>query len=102
MVIGNLIKVGAYHDSVALMQTAQKISCIPGVSDVSLVMGTDANKALLRHGKLAAAELDNACADDLVIAVAAEPIRMISIPQTPSHWLEMSWSYELVLKKLYI
>lgn len=58
-----------YVDSVVLMRLAQSLSTLPGVGDAAAVMGTDANKSLLRE---AGYEPDGAKADDLVVAVRAQ------------------------------
>ena len=47
--IQTLIRPGEYRDSVALMLLARELGGLPGVSDVSVVMGTPANKALLQQ-----------------------------------------------------
>ncbi len=60
---------GQYHDSVSLMVAAKEIKKIEGVVDAAVVMGTDANKALLKQAGLLTKEAKSAAADDLVISV---------------------------------
>ena len=60
---------GQYHDSVSLMLAAKEIKKIEGVEDAAVVMGTDANKALLKQAGLLTEEAQSASADDLVISV---------------------------------
>lgn len=72
MAIKTLIKPSEYHDSVSLMVVAQELSRLPGVKDVAVVMGTEANKGLLREAGLLTTEAEAASANDLVIAVSAE------------------------------
>ena len=60
---------GQYHDSVSLMLAAKEIKKIEGVVDAAVVMGTDANKALLKQAGLLTEEAQSASADDLVISV---------------------------------
>ena len=43
---------GKYHDSVSLMVAAKKMKKIKGVIDAAVVMGTDANKVLLKQAGL--------------------------------------------------
>ncbi len=72
MVVHTLIKAGEYRDSVALMLIARELSALRGVSDVSVVMGTLANKAVLEQAGLLTAEADVAGPNDLLIAVQAK------------------------------
>jgi succinyl-CoA synthetase alpha subunit len=60
---------GQYHDSVSLMLAAKEIKKIEGVVDAAVVMGTGANKALLKQAGLLTEEAQSASADDLVISV---------------------------------
>jgi succinyl-CoA synthetase alpha subunit len=67
--VKTLIIKGQYHDSVSLMLAAKKIKKIKGVKDAAVVMGTDANKALLKQAGLLTKEAQSASADDLVVSV---------------------------------
>lgn len=66
------IRSGTYHDSVILMQLQRSLADLPGVLDAGVVMGTEANKAVLAQSGLLASEAEAAGADDLVIVVRAE------------------------------
>ena len=66
------IRSGAYYDSVVLMQLQRSLAALPGVLDAGVVMGTDANKAVLDQSGLLTPEVQAALADDLVIVVRAE------------------------------
>jgi len=66
------IRSGAYHDSVVLMQVQRSLADLPGILDAGVVMGTEANKAVLAQSGLLNAEAKAAGADDLVIVVQAE------------------------------
>jgi FdrA protein len=70
-VIVNEIRKGSYLDSVALMRSARAISRLAGVDEVGLMIGTPANKEILR----AAGVLDSVGAQagpgDLILAVRA-------------------------------
>jgi len=54
------------------MQLQRSLAALPGVLDAGVVMGTDANKAVLAQSGLLAPEVQAALADDLVIVVRAE------------------------------
>jgi FdrA protein len=71
-VIEAAIRSGTYRDSVVLMQLQRSLVDLPGVLDAGVVMGTDANKAVLAQSGLLAPEAQAAGADDLVIVVRAE------------------------------
>lgn len=72
MVTKTRIKKSEYYDSVTLMLAAKDILEIAGVQDAAVMMGTAANKALLRDAKLLTAEADAAMPNDLVISISAE------------------------------
>lgn len=63
------IRVGAYYDSVILMQLQRSLVELPDVLDAGVVMGTDANKDILAQSDLLSPEAQAAVADDLVIVV---------------------------------
>lgn len=69
LIIRNEIRKGLYLDSVALMRAARAIAALPGVEEAGMMIGTPANKEILRE----AGVLDEAGAQagpgDLVIAV---------------------------------
>jgi FdrA protein len=62
----------SYFDSVVLMRIAAALVARPGVEDASLMMGTPANKEILRAAGLLDAGGEAAGPNDLVIAVRAE------------------------------
>ena len=64
-------KPGFYKDSVTLMRIAQRALADPGVVRATLLMGTDANKAALRHDGLLDAALADARPSDLMVAIDA-------------------------------
>ena len=72
MPIKTIIKPSEYHDSVSLMLVAQELAKSPGVTDAAVVMGTEANKHILKEAGLLTAEADAASPNDLVIAVSAD------------------------------
>jgi FdrA protein len=65
------IKTGAYYDSITLLQVQGGLLDITSVKDAAVVMGTPANKDILRDAGLLTPEAEAASADDLVIAVQA-------------------------------
>lgn len=71
MVVRQLLKPSAYFDSITLMLVQRDVRQLPGVEDAGLVMGTDANKELLRGVGLLPAEAAGAHPDDLVVVVRA-------------------------------
>jgi succinyl-CoA synthetase alpha subunit len=64
-----LIKVSEYHDSVSLMVVARELSHMAGVKDAAVVMGTEANKSILKQAGMLTPEAEAASPNDLVIAV---------------------------------
>ncbi|PZN06394.1 MAG: hypothetical protein DIU69_13340 [Bacillota bacterium] len=68
-VIRTRIQPSAYYDSVTLMQLQRDLLALPGVDEAGAVMGTDANKELLRLAGLLSPEAGAARPDDLVVAV---------------------------------
>jgi len=64
-----VIKPNAYQDSVSLMLLSQQLTTIAGVNKVSVMMGTPANKEILRATGFNSPELDSAQAGDLVLGV---------------------------------
>ena len=71
MTIKTIVKTSEYHDSVSLMLVARELSEQPGVLDAAVVMGTEANKAILAAAGLLTSQSEQASANDLVIAVSA-------------------------------
>ena len=54
MPVKTLIKISEYHDSVSLMLTARELAKLPGVTDAAVVMGTEANKGILKEAGMLA------------------------------------------------
>src|SRR2546427_598341 len=71
MVIRSVVKPSAYFDSVTLMLVQREVRQLPGVEEAGAVMGTDANKELLRDAGLLISEAQAARPDDLILAVRA-------------------------------
>ena len=71
MTVRNRIKPSAYFDSVTLMLVQREVRALPGVREAGAVMGTDANKELLRDAGLLTPDAAAARPDDLILAVDA-------------------------------
>src|SRR2546426_3819958 len=71
MGIRSVVKPSAYFDSVTLMLVQREVRQLPGVEEAGAVMGTDANKELLRDAGLLTSEAQAARPDDLILAVRA-------------------------------
>jgi FdrA protein len=72
MHVTGLVQTGSYVDSIALMQVAEALRRLPGVAEAAVLMGTEANRAMLAEAGIWPAEAEGAGPDDLVIAVRAE------------------------------
>ncbi len=72
MIVRSRIKPSAYFDSVTLMLVQREVRQLPGVVEAGAVMGTEANKELLREVGLLTPEGEAARADDLILCVQAE------------------------------
>jgi FdrA protein len=67
-----VVEPDTYQDSVSLMLLSQQLTSLPGVNKVSVMMGTPANKDILRATGFSSSELDTARAGDLVLGVDVE------------------------------
>ena len=65
------IRSGAYYDSVVLMQLQHSLASLPGIVDAGVVMGTEANKEILKQTGLLTPSAQAAASDDLVVVVKA-------------------------------
>jgi FdrA protein len=63
-------------DSVALMRVARRVGALAGVEAAALMIGTPANKAMLRDSGLLESEAAAASANDLILAVRASEERV--------------------------
>ena len=80
-VIVNEVRRGTYLDSVALMRLARELTGLAGVEEAGLMIGTPANRAILREAGVLAADGEVAGPGDLIIAVRAAtgPQAMVAI-----------------------
>jgi FdrA protein len=72
MVVLGKIKKGSYYDSVTLMQCGKRMLAMTGVADAAMVMGTEANRAILNASGLLIPAFHQAGDADLLICVKAE------------------------------
>lgn len=72
MKVVGAIKQGFYFDSVTLMRVGRELSNLPGVQEASIVMGTEANKAILKMSGLLLSSFAKSGDQDLLIAVRAK------------------------------
>lgn len=77
MIIKNIIKPNCYQDSVVLMTISADLKSIPGVREISLLMGTPQNKAILKERELLTKEGEKANASDILIALKLENEQVI-------------------------
>jgi FdrA protein len=69
LAVKSIIFQSRYVDSVRLMSVAKELSHLPGVKDAVVVMGTQANKGILKQSGLLTHEAELAGANDLVISL---------------------------------
>ncbi len=70
--IHSYIKKGSFQDSVSLMIISRKLSEHPEVEEISVMMGTPANKDLLKATGFWSPEFEEATPNDICIAIKAE------------------------------
>ena len=70
--IKTIIRKGSYQDSVVLMLLTNKISSMPGIHKVSIMMATPANKDLFKASGLETPQLLEAQSNDMAIVVDVE------------------------------
>ena len=68
-VILNEVRRATYLDSIVLMRISRQIAVLPGVEEAGLIIGTPANKAILREANILGPEGDAANPSDLIIAL---------------------------------
>ncbi len=71
MLVKTLVIASQYYDSVKLMAVGRELARMPGVADAAVVMGTEANKGILKETGLLTDEAQATTPNDLVIAVRA-------------------------------
>ncbi len=71
MILRTLVVPDRYLDSVFLMGLAGKLRKLPGIEDASAVMGTEANKGLLRETGLLDEAAQATRATDVIVSLRA-------------------------------
>ena len=69
MTTRNIIKENTYLDSIMLMSISSSLKNMDSVEEVSTIMGTEANKEILKNTGLLTGEGEKAGAGDLIIAL---------------------------------
>jgi succinyl-CoA synthetase alpha subunit len=77
--IAAIVRPNLYKDSVALMRVSELVLARAGVRRATLLMGTPANKGMLREAGLWQAELDAARPNDVMIVVEADTLEAIEV-----------------------
>lgn len=67
-----IIKENTYQDSIVLMLLSNKLSSIEGINQVSIMMGTPANKDIFKSSGLGTDEMAAAKPNDIIIVVDTE------------------------------
>ena len=73
-VILNEVRRATYFDSIVLMRIARQIATLPGVEEAGLIIGTPANKGILRDANILGPEGNAADPGDLIIALRTSDI----------------------------
>lgn len=68
----SVIKKNSYQDSVNLMLLTKSLSLMEGIEQISVMMGTPANKDIFRNSGLYTEDLDDACPNDICIVIKTE------------------------------
>jgi succinyl-CoA synthetase alpha subunit len=74
----NIIRKSLFLDSVVLMRISKQLYGIEGVQEAALMMGTPANKNILKDADLLAKDTETASGADLIIAIKAIDKRCLS------------------------
>src|SRR5262245_11517330 len=71
----NEVRRATYLDSIVLMRISRQIAALPGVEEAGLIIGTPANKEILRDANILGPEGSTADPSDLIIALRAADAR---------------------------
>ena len=72
MAIKNIIKANCYQDSVVLMSISAELKSNPEIKEISLLMGTEQNKNILKERDLLTHEGERANPSDLLISLKVD------------------------------
>ena len=74
-----VIKKNTYQDSINLMLLTNRINTLEGVTQSSIMMGTDANKDIFRNTGLLTPEAEAASPSDMIIVVDAGDAAIVDL-----------------------
>jgi FdrA protein len=77
MASGFVIRKNQYYDSVFLMSVNARMLKVAGVQQTAVLMGSQANKQLLREIGIQGAEIDAAQPNDLIVAATADSLEIV-------------------------
>lgn len=77
--IYGVLKKNTYQDSVNLMVLSSKLSELDGVQQVSIMMGTPANKDIFKNTDMYSSEFDDASPNDICIAVDTDDSSLVNV-----------------------
>jgi FdrA protein len=70
-VVLNEVRRATYFDSIVLMRVSRQIAAMPGVEEAGLIIGTPANRQILRDAGILGPEGEGAEVSDLILALRA-------------------------------
>ncbi len=70
-IVVNEIRRGSYLDSVALMRISRQVAALPGVEEAGMMIGTPANRQILRDAGVLGPDGETAGPGDLILAIRA-------------------------------
>src|SRR5215831_5475327 len=70
-VIANEVRRATYFDSIVLMRISRQVAATPGVEEAGLMLGTPANKDILRDAGILGPDGEAAAPGDLILALRA-------------------------------
>src|SRR5215831_11068324 len=71
-VIANEVRGATYFDSIVLMRISRQVAAMAGVEEAGLMLGTPANKDILRDAGILGPDGEAAEAGDLILALRAK------------------------------
>ena len=72
-----VIKKNSYQDSINLMLLTNSINTLAGITKCSIMMGTDANKDILKYSELLTFEAESAAPNDMIIVVETSDEKIV-------------------------
>ena len=99
-----IVKQNSYQDSVNLMLLTNKISTMEGINKVQIMMGTPANKDILKAAGLYTDELESAASNDMCIVVDTDSEEKIQevLDETDNYLNNQAISAVKKLSKLFV